>query len=51
MGHDVKLTTGHTRAMFGRGQVIQRLIDGTTGRRVWAAGSDPRADGHAAAEL
>jgi gamma-glutamyltranspeptidase/glutathione hydrolase len=40
-GHDVNAgIDGHGRAMFGRGQVIVRLPDGT----LWA-GSDPRADG------
>lgn len=42
MGHGVDHLMEHERAMFGRGQVIQRLVNG-----VWAAGSDPRADGHA----
>ncbi|SGY79704.1 BQ5605_C008g05205 [Microbotryum silenes-dioicae] len=42
MGHDVRLLKGHDRAMFGRGQIIQKLSNG-----VWAGGSDPRADGHA----
>ena len=41
MGHEVKLVTGHMRAMFGRGQVIQR--DDQSG--VLCGGSDPRADG------
>ncbi|SCV70947.1 BQ2448_3709 [Microbotryum intermedium] len=46
MGHDVRLLTGHDRAMFGRGQIIQKLSNG-----VWAGGSDPRADGHAVPQL
>lgn len=46
MGHDVELLTGHERAMFGRGQVIQKLAGGA-----WAGGSDPRADGHAVAQI
>ncbi|KXN83920.1 Putative gamma-glutamyltransferase YwrD [Leucoagaricus sp. SymC.cos] len=33
-----------------RGQVIQKLQD-ASGKFVWAAGSDPRADGHAAAQI
>ncbi len=40
-GHRVKAgVSGHARAMFGRGQVIERRSDG-----VLIAGSDPRADG------
>lgn len=35
---------------MGRGQVIQKITD-VSGRIVWAAGSDPRADGHAAAQI
>ena len=50
MGHDARLVTGVNRGMFGRGQVIQRITD-VSGRAVWAAGSDPRADGYAAAQL
>ncbi|KDE09141.1 gamma-glutamyltranspeptidase [Microbotryum lychnidis-dioicae p1A1 Lamole] len=46
MGHDVRLLKGHDRAMFGRGQIIQKLSNG-----VWAGGSDPRADGHAVPQL
>ncbi len=41
MGHPVELTTGHARAIFGRGQIILR--DPDTG--VLCGGSDPRADG------
>jgi gamma-glutamyltranspeptidase / glutathione hydrolase len=40
-GHRVAAgVSGHARAMFGRGQVIERRPDG-----VLVAGSDPRADG------
>lgn len=46
MGHDIRIAGGFQRAIFGRGQIIQRLSGG-----VWAAGSDPRADGHAAAQV
>ncbi|GAA5931794.1 hypothetical protein JCM3775_000044 [Rhodotorula graminis] len=46
MGHDVELLTGHDRSMFGRGQLIQKLPSGA-----WAAGSDPRGDGHAVAQI
>jgi gamma-glutamyltranspeptidase/glutathione hydrolase len=41
MGHDTYLVNGYERAVFGRGQIIQR--DSQTG--VLYAGSDPRADG------
>ncbi|KAL1708968.1 nucleophile aminohydrolase [Schizophyllum commune] len=51
MGHDASLVTGVGRTMFGRGQVIQKTIDATTGRTVFAAGCDPRSDGHAAAQI
>jgi gamma-glutamyltranspeptidase/glutathione hydrolase len=40
-GHKVRKVTGWERALFGRGQVIQR--DPATG--VLTGGSDPRADG------
>lgn len=50
MGHDASLLTGFKRGTLGRGQVIQKLQD-PSGRFVWAAGSDPRADGHAAAQI
>ncbi len=44
-GHSVELVTGQARAIFGRGQIILR--DHRTG--VLCGGSDPRADGCAAA--
>lgn len=50
MGHDVQVVRGFLRGMMGRGQIIQKL-NNSTGRLVWAAGSDPRADGHAAAQI
>ncbi|KAF8349778.1 gamma-glutamyltranspeptidase [Amanita rubescens] len=50
MGHDVQVLTGFDRSMMGRGQVIQK-INNASGKFVWAAGSDPRADGHASAQI
>ncbi len=50
MGHDIRIVTGFNRGKMGRGQVIQKLRD-PSGMLVWAAGSDPRADGHAAAHI
>ncbi|KAH9847414.1 gamma-glutamyltranspeptidase [Lenzites betulinus] len=50
MGHDARPVSGAKRAMFGRGQIIQKLVD-KSGKTIWAAGSDPRADGHAAAQI
>lgn len=50
MGHNARILSGFARGMFGRGQVIQKIKD-KSGRTVWAAGSDPRADGHAAAQI
>jgi gamma-glutamyltranspeptidase/glutathione hydrolase len=41
MGHPVETVSGHARALFGRGQIIQR--DAKSG--VLWGGSDPRADG------
>ncbi|GBE77867.1 gamma-glutamyltranspeptidase [Sparassis crispa] len=50
MGHDARRVSGMSRGMLGRGQIIQRIVD-PSGRTVWGAGSDPRADGHAAAQI
>lgn len=50
MGHDARILSGFAREMFGRGQVIQKINDKSR-RTVWAAGSDPRGDGHAAAQI
>lgn len=35
---------------MGRGQVIQK-VQNDAGRLIWAAGSDPRADGHAVPQI
>jgi gamma-glutamyltranspeptidase/glutathione hydrolase len=45
LGHRVEVVTGYGRALFGRGQIIERVDDG--GDLVWRAGSDGRADGAA----
>jgi len=50
MGHDAYMLRGMARGLFGRGQIIQQLTD-QSGRRVWASGSDLRADGHAVAQI
>lgn len=50
MGHDARQVSGLKRSMFGRGQIIQKLTD-KSGKTIWAAGSDPRADGHASAQI
>ena len=50
MGHDARVVTGFDRELMGRGQIIQKLQD-LSGRLVWAAGSDPRGDGHAAVQI
>lgn len=47
MGHVCYRLSGYNRSMFGRGQIIRFNLDGRTGHRVLAAGSDPRGDGHA----
>ncbi|KAF8846268.1 gamma-glutamyltranspeptidase [Paxillus ammoniavirescens] len=50
MGHDARTVSGFGRGMMGRGQIIQKIVD-QSGKTVWAAGSDPRADGHAVAQI
>lgn len=50
MGHDARVVSGFARGMLGRGQIIQKLTD-ASGKTVWAAGSDPRADGHAGVQI
>jgi gamma-glutamyltranspeptidase/glutathione hydrolase len=51
MGHKiVQVSSWERRGHFGRGQVIMN-VDGGANKRVWAAGSDPRADGSAIAQV
>lgn len=50
MGHDANAVSGWGREMMGRGQVIQKIAD-ASGKTVWAAGCDPRSDGHAVAQI
>jgi len=50
LGHRVEYLTGSSRWQFGRGQIIQKRPD-PNGRLIWAAGSDPRADGHAVPQI
>jgi gamma-glutamyltranspeptidase/glutathione hydrolase len=50
MGHDANTVSGWGREIMGRGQVIQKIVD-ASGKTVWAAGCDPRSDGHAAAQI
>jgi gamma-glutamyltranspeptidase / glutathione hydrolase len=47
MGHEVVIRKGMSRALFGRGQIIM-VHEDDKGGRMYAAGSDPRGDGHAA---
>lgn len=50
MGHNVNIVDSWGRFQFGRGQVIQK-VQNQSGKLVWAAGSDPRADGQAIAQI
>lgn len=50
MGHDTQVLTGFRRSTMGRGQIIQKIND-ASGKFVWAAGSDPRGDGHASPQI
>lgn len=50
MGHDARIVRGAQRGIMGRGQIIQQLHP-ASGELVWAAGSDPRIDGHAVAQI
>jgi gamma-glutamyltranspeptidase/glutathione hydrolase len=45
MGHQVEMVTGHSRGVFGRGQVIRCHME--DGKYVYSGGSDPRGDGAA----
>jgi gamma-glutamyltranspeptidase/glutathione hydrolase len=44
LGHDVKVVTGYSRSLFGRGQIIRKE---SVNPLVYSAGSDPRGDGAA----
>lgn len=44
-GHDIEVLKGHSRGLFGRGQVIRCHVE--DGQHVYSAGSDPRGDGAA----
>lgn len=50
MGHDVRKASGYSRAIAGRGQIIQKVND-PSGALLWAGGSDLRADGQVAAQI
>jgi len=50
MGHIIEPISAFRKSVVGRGQIIQKKPD-PNGRLIWAAGSDPRADGHAIAQL
>lgn len=50
MGHDITVAEGWARMVAGRGQIIQAVND-PSGRRVWACGSDLRADGCAVPQI
>ena len=45
MGHNVEVTKGWERGVFGRGQLIRCHVE--DGQTVYSAGSDPRGDGAA----
>ncbi|KAJ2858167.1 hypothetical protein FB639_005944 [Coemansia asiatica] len=47
LGHNVYQVSGLQRSLFGRGQIIRRHMDPSSGMCVLAAGSDPRSDGQA----
>lgn len=47
LGHRVNVVSGAARGLFGRGQVIRRVVDPVEKTPVWSAGSDMRADGAA----
>jgi len=51
MGHQIEYLTGISRSRFGRGQIIQNFRLDPQGGVLWAAGSDPRADGHAVPQI
>jgi len=51
MGHNIEVTKGGTQVLYGKGQIILRTTDQRTGKRIWAAGSDPRGDGCALSQI
>jgi gamma-glutamyltranspeptidase/glutathione hydrolase len=51
MGHKIELIKGNQQVVFGKGQIILRTVDHRTGRRIWAAGYDPRGDGCALPQI
>jgi gamma-glutamyltranspeptidase/glutathione hydrolase len=51
MGHKLELVEGDKQVLFGKGQLIQRRTDKRTGKLIWGAGSDPRGDGQAVAQI
>jgi gamma-glutamyltranspeptidase / glutathione hydrolase len=50
MGHNIEVLSEFERFTMGRGQIILKKPD-PNGRVLWAAGSDPRADGLAIAQI
>lgn len=50
MGHSAQKLEGFAQSIVGKGQIIQR-VPNMAGTLVWAAGSDPRGDGHAVAQI
>ncbi|CAK7567215.1 MAG: hypothetical protein SEPTF4163_005177 [Sporothrix epigloea] len=46
LGYTVVVVQRFARSLFGRGQVIRAAHDPVTGKRLYAAGSDGRGDGH-----
>ncbi|CAK7263037.1 hypothetical protein SEPCBS119000_000279 [Sporothrix epigloea] len=47
LGHNVRVITGKSRALFGRGQIIRYSKDPLESIALWSAGSDQRGDGGA----
>ncbi|KAG5974136.1 hypothetical protein E4U55_000080 [Claviceps digitariae] len=47
LGHRVRVVSGVARGLFGRGQIIRRVVDAVDGTAFWSAGSDMRGDGAA----
>ncbi|KAG5956624.1 hypothetical protein E4U58_006486 [Claviceps cyperi] len=47
LGHNVRVVKGKERHLFGRGQIIRRVVDPVENTAVWSAGSDMRGDGAA----